>query len=80
MKWTQPPAPKPGQTRIVRRFLWLPLNLQGETRWLERAEWVERFKRFFRYDDGVYGIWKPVRWNDYAEADKDSGAFDEGDA
>lgn len=26
-----------GDTRVISRFLWLPLSLGGETRWLERA-------------------------------------------
>ena len=68
MKWTQPPTPKPGQARTVRRFLWLPLTLQGETRWLERAEWVERRMQVHRYSAGKWWpvhLWQPVRWNDY---------------
>lgn len=33
--------PEIGETRRVRRFLWLPVFLRGEMRWLERAVIVQ---------------------------------------
>jgi hypothetical protein len=55
--------PKPGSKRTVTKFLWGPRTLstsprpyvEKETRWLERATWLEEF---------YYGIWKPVCWMD----------------
>ena len=44
MRWKdkQPkPDPKPGDTRVVKKFLLLPLTVDGETRWLEWA-WVKQ--------------------------------------
>jgi hypothetical protein len=41
-----------GEERTCERFLWWPLTLDGETRWLEWADVVER------YDLG----WTPVRF------------------
>lgn len=42
MKWLDN-APEKGQRRNVRRFLWKPLQIGGEVRWLETAEWEEEF-------------------------------------
>lgn len=36
--------PKPGNYRLVERFLLFPKLIRGELRWLERACWVERYK------------------------------------
>lgn len=35
--------PHEGDWRFVSRFLWLPLTLNGEMRWLERATIAQRF-------------------------------------
>lgn len=40
MRWAKKPPPRPGHREAVTRFLWFPLTIQGETRWLERATWV----------------------------------------
>lgn len=51
MRWTTKKVliPTYGQTRIVRRFLWLPETLDGQTcyrltRWLEFAEVSQEFR------------------------------------
>lgn len=38
MRWgTKQPEYKVGDVRFVRKFLWLPMTIDGETRWLETA-------------------------------------------
>ncbi len=37
MKWNHEPSPNEGDERTVSRFLFKPLRLGLETRWLERA-------------------------------------------
>lgn len=37
MRWTRR-KPENGATRVVRKFLLIPLRLEGETRWLETAD------------------------------------------
>lgn len=56
-----PPA---NSTRTITRFLWLPLKIKCETRWLERAAWIERCVHY------VYALtgepssykWIPTEW------------------
>jgi hypothetical protein len=45
------------ECRVFREFLWLPLTIRGETRWLEVAS-VER--RYHRSMDG--DSWETVRF------------------
>ncbi len=47
MKWKKKYNSLPeGTERIVRRFSWFPVNIQGETRWLEFA-WIKQKYTFF---------------------------------
>jgi len=55
--------PKLGTKRKVTKFLWWPRTLstspvpyiEKETRWLERATWVEEWN---------YRAWEPMYWTD----------------
>ena len=44
---------------VIQRFLWFPLTIDGETRWLEEATYLCRVD----YEDGVlfgrHYYWKP---------------------
>ena len=68
MRKTLPEHPKDGDTRIRRRFLFLPRvirNSQGkrELRWLERAAFMEQYTmRPYGFD-----VWDPVEWVDQGE-------------
>lgn len=42
-------APKVGDTRTVRKFLWWPKRLGNETRWLCFARWRETYKTWYSY-------------------------------
>ena len=57
MNWTDEPEPRLGAYRTVSRFLWWPLGINYETRWLERATWVEEY---WWADGGPR--WAPLRW------------------
>lgn len=59
MRWRDQAPPEFGDSRIVSAFLWLPLTIRLETRWLERATWMEMHK---------HGEWNPLRWIDEPEA------------
>jgi hypothetical protein len=37
MRWTNKPGPTWGDVREIRKFLWLPLEIKYEVRWLEFA-------------------------------------------
>jgi len=43
--------------RIRSRFLIFPKYIKGETRWLERAEWLQRYDT--NYADGG---WENIEW------------------
>ena len=51
---------KDGETRFVKKFLWFPKNIFGETRWLENATYIE----IFAICSGGYKYWTPQRWVD----------------
>lgn len=51
MRWTI----ETGNTRIVTRFLWLPREINGEVRWMERATWRMEYKNYV-------GGWEDVEW------------------
>jgi hypothetical protein len=41
MRWFKKPIPREGENRRRRKFLWLPLTIDHETRWLEYAVLAE---------------------------------------
>jgi hypothetical protein len=66
MRWTDPPVPKPGETRIVKKFLWFPKKIGKETRWLEFASWVEEYELMYgdmRLHFKDPGWWYPITWD-----------------
>lgn len=54
MRWA---APRIMDSRERRRFLVLPMEIDGEVRYWEWASWVEYY---VRGRDGNY--WRPERW------------------
>jgi hypothetical protein len=63
MRWLEP---TPKQTRIVHRFLLLPLTLNGETRWLEMAaitqEWYTTPIMFAGIAPHICAHWQDKGW------------------
>jgi hypothetical protein len=56
MRWRSPYGHN--FTRIREGFLWLPRDICGEMRWLERAKWEERLWITFMGERR----WMAVRW------------------
>ncbi len=48
--------PCDGERRVFHRFLWLPIALIGETRWLEVADIEYRYERSSYDEDRWVGI------------------------
>lgn len=58
MRWTRP---KLADIRTIRRFLWLPLTINRETRWLEFAPIVQKYC----FDKSIMDLaWRDVQWAD----------------
>lgn len=54
---------KEGDTRVVRKFLWLPLRIGDETRWLECCHLVQTLEQEFDTTSGYSGfVWKTIGW------------------
>jgi hypothetical protein len=69
MRWKLKPKlppsfPEYGQQRLRCQFLWSPLQIDGETRWMENASIVEQYqKRAYRtLGDYPTDGWVPIRW------------------
>jgi len=58
MRWTKKPRLKGGDMRTISRFLWLPVTIELEVRWLERATIKQRYEGGF----GEGGWWKNEEW------------------
>lgn len=57
MRWKRY-YPKEGDTRIVKRFLWTPTELQHEVRWLEKA----RIKQCYTHFMNESFDWEDIEW------------------
>lgn len=65
MRWK---TPNVGDTKTIRKFLWFPLTIHGETRWLEFAS-VAYTYTCERYLDSdfvwkYYWLWTPANFVD----------------
>lgn len=66
-------CPNDGACRTVSKFLFFPKKIDHETRWLEKAKWIERFKYHRKTDPSfLNGViftvdvykWQAVQWED----------------
>ena len=66
MRWKHKLPPRQGTTRSVKRFLFVPLTLQNETRWLEMALIDQFFQQAWVDDRGkkTGNCWKNRSWDD----------------
>lgn len=65
MRWNEEPEYRPdnGTLRRRKRFLWFPKTIDGQTRWLETAEWQEYSYRMTDPTSASDWIsWIPNRW------------------
>lgn len=60
--------PKDGDTRTINKFLWMPLTIDGETRWFERVVYVEHFRHENIFD--LFGH-TPMGWFPWYFVDKE---------
>lgn len=63
MKWPVKPPPKEGDFRHKTRFLFLPMTIEKQVRWLEVATWVEQCF-VLRRSYGPEVEWRPISWRD----------------
>lgn len=57
------PAPRDGDIMLINTFLWLPLTLDGKTRWLERAQYTMVCRHNRALDGYVSAFdWEPLHW------------------
>jgi hypothetical protein len=68
MRWGKLKNHKKGQTRVIIKFLWKPVTLQGQTRWLELAK-VKQWSNM--YADLLE--WEDIEWADDAKFVDDEG-------
>lgn len=71
MKYQHKPQPRVGDKQYVTKFLWFPMRIGDETRWLEKAMYVREYRGFFKFKwaeilvcpltDNAFD-WFPVRW------------------
>ena len=64
MRFNIPPivSPSYGDTRIISAFLFIPITLNNQKRWLEYTSWVEIYN--------TNSSWIPICWNDYSDKDE----------
>lgn len=62
MRWTEIELPKDGKTRIIKRFLFLPICIGNEYRWLE----IATIKQFYDIPSTniFVGEWNNSAWID----------------
>ena len=56
-----------GERRTVTKFLWFPLEINKEVRWLEKTTYVEEYDRFYFCGEYYYMDWNPIKWVDNKE-------------
>lgn len=62
--------PQGGDKRTKERFLIIPLTIDFETRWFEKAKWEEEYiESFSCYRPGITvnsgpAFWKHIKWID----------------
>lgn len=56
-----------GETKLKRKFLWWPINIDGEIRWLETATIEYRVERDEDLFCNRYYYWKPYNFIDENE-------------
>lgn len=64
MRWPERRKTQTGDTRIRAKFLLLPKTVNGETRWLEKATWLEEYDGSWKHYDLGFGEWRGVEWLD----------------
>ena len=59
MRWISKPEPEKGDKKVVTKFLWFPVCINHDCRWLEKAT-IEY--KFAGWDYGNYDCWEWELW------------------
>jgi len=62
MRWKIKPAKNNGELRSKKRFLLFPMCIEKEWRWLEIAEWTEKYTSFDSGNWETVRYWSPEYW------------------
>lgn len=63
MRWRSKKGLPVGAVVVVRRFLFWPKTINGETRWLEMGYWVEERENIQCVGlDHKWAVWNTVKW------------------
>jgi hypothetical protein len=54
VRWNKEPDPKVGNERRIVKFLFKPLCICGQTRWLERAVILQEFEEWYQYNQWTF--------------------------
>ena len=70
MRYTRPIN---GEKRARKVFLFFPLEINGEVRWLEKATFTQEYQRPSYAMDGSFvpGIWMNMDWQDLEDENDD---------
>jgi hypothetical protein len=66
MRWKQKTKikPHPGARRNKTKFLFFPLNIDSETRWLEFATYTQSLQWTSNCPSGLTLVWENICWAD----------------
>lgn len=62
MRWYEPPKPSHKESRTITKFLFFPMTIGSETRWLETATWFEVYWKNVGCGEWVHGGWINNDW------------------
>lgn len=51
-----------GDVRIRRKFLWFPMSIDGDIRWLSKQIWWEERQQRMGFSMTKYYKWVPIAW------------------
>lgn len=57
--------PELGDYKTIKKFAWLPITINYETRWLEEVEYIKEYKQLLAFDDcGSYSYfgWEDIKF------------------
>lgn len=58
------PEPRKGDRRVCTAFLWLPMAIRGEARWLRHVMWIEEWAVMEDLNGIIYRFWRRIAWID----------------
>jgi|SaaInlV_165m_DNA_1040744.scaffolds.fasta_scaffold27038_5 hypothetical protein len=56
--------PNEGDQRVIKKFLFFPKNIDGQTRWLEWARILQRYCHF-ESSGRESRYWVSIKWGEY---------------